>query len=435
MPSEFFDHEAERAILGSIFLDPCLFADVELEQITADSFHNKPYGMIFAAMRLATAEGKEICYESVWAGIKNVGGEKSVGGAVVLSTLISDTVTSANLDTYCQIVVDHEIRRRVFEAASRIQDMTRVQPDSRVCVSRAAELLQRATSGFLFDGGQKFIGDTYDEDCRCLLDDSEPRGMVRTGIDVIDQGFGGLYPMLNVLASRPSMGKSTLALNIAVNAASAGKRVLLISMEDTARIVTWRIISRLARVPIDQMFHKKFLPDEPRRISEIGNYIKTLPLAIEDNSSLTSAQIRDLCITHQAKHGCDLVVIDHLGHINEPGRNLYESTSHACRSIARIPGELGVPVLLLHQLNRGAASDTGNLPRLENLRQSGEVEQLARVVWLLHRPHYYDETKDENEMALIVAKNSHGKTTKKKLWCDLQYMDIRRTTPSDQVDY
>ncbi len=427
MTDQLYNHEAERAVIGSILLHPELFATVKESGVSRSSFHEGAYSRVFGAMTTVVAAGKKIDHVSLAGALRESDDLERVGGTIALTKLIDDTATSAHLDTYCKIVTEHELRRRLFMAAVQIQETVRNEPDSRVCVSESSEILQGASDGRLHSGGPRRTSEIVDQHCEYLFDDEDPKGLVKTGIEKIDNYCGGLWPMLTVMASRPGMGKSTVALNIAVNAANAGKKVLLISLEDTAQVVIWRMLARLAHIPLEEIFRKQFQGGDHERIITAKQLIASLPLYIEDGNLSTAGQIRDLCISHQIKHGVDLVIIDHLGHINEPGKNLYESTSKACRTIARLPGELGAPVLLLHQLNRQTVGTEEKLPRLEHLRQSGEIEQLARAVWLLHRPNYYDETKDPNEMALIIAKNSHGRTSTLKLYAEMKYIQISKS--------
>jgi len=255
--------------------------------------------------------------------------------------------------------------------------------------------------------------------------EGEPKRLVKTGIGTLDREFGGLWPgLLTVMASRPSMGKSCTAVNIATNAALAGKRVLLVSLEDSRRFVLFRILSRLASVPLDRIVNRRLSDEERGRLAAQRDIVSCLPLHIDETPAMTAEQVRRLAMAHQDRHGLDLLVIDHLGHIRDKGRDLYESTTAAARTIAALPKELGIPVLLLSQLNRQNLQRTDKIPNLGDLRQTGELEQLARVVWLLHRPHYYSSSADPHELSLLVAKNSHGRTGALRLQVDLEHMFI-----------
>ncbi|MCP4712337.1 MAG: hypothetical protein GY869_27260, partial [Planctomycetes bacterium] len=216
-----------------------------------------------------------------------------------------------------------------------------------------------------------------------------------------------------------------LGINIAANAALANKRVLLITLEDTRLFVQWRLLSRFGEIPLENLVKRQLTPIDVQNIEKAEKIIRCFRLWIVDTSAVSSEQIRYMCSSYVDKYNLDLIIIDHLGQINEPGANLYESTTSAARNIAQIPKDLNVPVLLLHQLNREVEKRPDKLPILSDLRQSGEIEQLARVVWLLHRPSYYDKNAiDKREMLLNVAKNSHGPTGKTKLDADLKYMFI-----------
>ncbi len=432
------DEKAERAVLGSLILDndcvPCVHGILS----GLDFYHGR-HRIIFECIIALHEQAAPIDEIMLGRELERREEMKLIGGRDYIADIVNDVVTSANVEHYAGLVHDLSQRRGMITVGREIADggyRQEIDTAGYLSESRSRVLAMADQSNGIC--GALPIHETINEAHEEALRQTEPEGLVRTGIGPIDREFGGLWPgLLTVLASRPSMGKSMLAVNIAVNAALANKKVLLVSLEDTRRFVQWRMMARLGEVALDRIVKRELSSKDTQNLEKARKMIACLSLWIDDNGDMSSEQIRRLALSHVDKLDLDLVVIDHLGHVHEKGKDLYESTTRAVRTIANIPKERDIPVLLLHQLNRASLHRENREPRLNDLRQSGEVEQLARVVWLLHRPAYY-ETKgaDPNEMALIVAKNSHGKTGRVKLHCDMARMYVNGESDIDRMgDY
>ncbi len=420
------DEKAERAVLGAILLDNGCLSSIQGRLTGADFYHGQ-HRIIFNNMVALHEQATPIDAVTLGREIESHHELKRIGGATYLSNITDDVATAANVDHYAAIVRDLSQRRRMISIGREIiEGGYRQEIDTAGYLSESRAKVLNVADHMNGDSSALPVCETIGEAHEEAIRETEPEGLVRTGIDTIDREFGGLWPgLLTVLASRPSIGKSMLAVNIAVNAALANKKVLLISLEDTRRFVQWRMLARLGGVALDRIVKRELSGGDAQRLEKARKMIACLSLWIEDNGDMSSDRIRRMALSHIDKLDLDLVVIDHLGHIHEKGTNLYESTSRAARTIANIPKERNIPVLLLHQLNRASLQRDDKKPILSDLRQSGEVEQLARVVWLLHRPaYYYPETADPNEMALFIAKNSHGKTGTVRLNCDMPHMHI-----------
>ncbi|MCP4606342.1 MAG: AAA family ATPase [Proteobacteria bacterium] len=430
------DEKAERAVLGSVLLDNACLPSIQ-SVLAATDFYHERHQIIFGSMVALHEQATPIDAVTLGREIESHQELKRIGGAAYLSSITDDVATCANVEHYAGIVCDLSQRRRMITVGREIIDggyrqeidTTDYLSESRSRVLTVADSMSEQFGALPVS---ETIGDAHEE----ALRQTEPEGLVRTGIGPLDREFGGLWPgLLTVLASRPAMGKSCMAVNISVNAALANKKVLLISLEDTRRFVQWRMMSRLGEVALDRIVNRKLSHEHTQRLDRARKIISCLSLWIEDSGEMSSEQIRRLTLSHVDKLGLDLVVIDHLGHVREKGKDLYESTSRAARTLASIPKEAGIPVMLLHQLSRAPLQRDNKEPQLTDLRQSGEVEQLARVVWLLHRPAYYHpQGADPNEMALIVAKNSHGKTGKVRLHCDMAHMHINDKSNNNQTE-
>jgi replicative DNA helicase len=258
----------------------------------------------------------------------------------------------------------------------------------------------------------------------------EIEGLVPTGIDIVDEITGGLQPgLLTVLGGRPSMGKSAFALNVAMNAALADKKVLYITLEDVRSFTVRRLLARFADIDLQELALNRLGGDRARKCASMIEAVRKLankPIWIEDGAGLTSVAIRQIAAAHKNLHGLDLVIVDHLGEVADQGESLTAITEAAAKSARDMAKELDIPALLLVQLNRNLENRPDKRPNMADLRQSGAIEQVARAVWFLYRPGYYKAGCEEAPQCnLIVGKATHGKTGMLNLWCNLSRMYFR----------
>lgn len=426
--------ETEKAVLGAVIVDNRLgrfFAELE-----ADDFYHTPHQTIYKATQLLLAEGKPVDPVTLFSALGD-DEKRLVGGIEGLNHLADELPTTANFEHYLSELLELGRRRAMMQAALNIVEEGGKQSiDTPDFIARARAMVTNVSDQQAKNSNAIAISSLIDGALRELEEQSEPAGLVKIGIGTIDAEFGGLWPgLLSVLASRPSMGKSTLALNIAANAALAGKHVLIVSPEDSRRFVLYRLFARFANVALDRIVNKRLSFEERTLLHNVRDVVGCLPVWIDDTPSITSADVQSIAFRHADEHGIDLLVLDHLGHLRDKGKDLYESTTAAARTIVEIPKQLNIPVLCLHQLSRETEKRSSKIPELGDLRQTGELEQLARVVWLLHRPRYYDESKDQNELTFIIAKNSHGRTGKLRLHCDLQHMHVGDYQRAGEAEY
>jgi replicative DNA helicase len=426
--------ETERAVLGAVIVDNRLgrfFAELE-----TDDFYHMPHQTIYRTTQSLLVEGKPVDPVTLFSALGD-DEKRLVGGMEGLNHLADELPTTANFDHYLNELREIGRRRAMMQAAMNIVDEGGKQSiDTPDFLARARAAVTGVADQQTKNANAISVASLIDSTLQELEEQGEPAGLIKTGIGTIDAEFGGLWPgLLSVLASRPSMGKSTLALNIAANAALSGKHVLIVSPEDSRRFVMYRLFARFANVALERIVSKRLSFGERTLLRDVRDIIGCLPAWIDDTPSITSVDVRNIAFRHADEHGLDLLVIDHLGHLRDKGKDLYESTTAAARTIVEIPKQLNIPVLCLHQLSRETEKRSSKIPELGDLRQTGELEQLARVVWLLHRPRYYDESKDENELTFIIAKNSHGRTGKLRLHCDLQHMHVGDYQRAGEAEY
>ena len=425
-----YSSEAEAAVLGAILLNNDAMGVVS-GILQPEDFYIETNRMIYESMRLTLSEGQALDHVTLGTVMKREGNLEKIGGATGLAGLTDSVATTANVNDYARIVREKAVVRRMIYTAQEIAatgitdygDVVTYLSNARDSITRAADTLSSGSGPQLIDEDLKQV---YLE----VSEEKEIRGIVKTGIDIIDEITGGLQPgLLTVLGARPSMGKSAFVVNIAANAALASKKVLYITLEDMRAYTVRRLMARFADIDLHELVLNKLRGDKSRKCSAMVEAITKLsgkPLWIEDAAGMSSAAIRQTAAAHHNLHGLDLIIVDHLGEIADDGESKTAITEDAAKSMRDMAKELNIPVLLPTQLNRNLENRPDKRPNMADLRQSGAIEQVARVVWFLYRPgHYIADCEEAPQCNLIVGKATHGKTGMLNLWCNLSRMYFR----------
>lgn len=430
--------EAERAVLGALLLENSTLGLLQ-GRLLPEHFYSEAHRLVYEAMLSLAASGSPLDPVTIGNEIMSRGQLDRIGGGMVFGGLIDAVATSANAEHYADIVINLAAVRRMVSASRSVwvRGLENKTPPEEYLRGAEEEILEaaRVDSG---RAGPERLSDGLGAVFESVTSGTPPAGLVPSGIDVYDRAVGGWWPgLLHIIAGRPGMGKTALALNCAVNAALAGKHALVFSLEDTRYFIHLRVLARFADIDLQKLTMRAVRgADDSRKLIDASNRLYDLPLWIDDNPALTSAEIRQRAVRHRARHGLDVVFVDHLGCLGDPGKSLYEQTTAAVRGLAEIAKALHVPVVCTAQLNRDVENRAGHRPVLADLRQSGEIEQAARVVLFPLRPGYYDEDAGENDhkMTLIVAKQNHGKIGDLPLWCDMSRMFIRGADGANVAD-
>jgi replicative DNA helicase len=427
-----YSAEAERAVLGAILLNNAVLAQAMMS-VSPEHFYVEAYRRLYTGMIEVADTGQAIDAVTLGNHIKEAGDLEKVGGAAVFASLTNDVAVTTEVGNYAKIVREKAVVRKIIYSAMEISAKGFGGVDS---VTEYADMANKSileASRMLQVGkGPVHIDETLIDVFRDLESGEEPKGIVKTGIDTIDSVTGGLHPsLLTVIAGRPAMGKSSLALNIATNAALSGKKVLYITLEDARKYVVMRMLARFADIDLTDLTLRRVSQDEwPRLVEAVTKLSGKKPLWVEDTSGLTSTAIRQIVITHKMFHGLDLLMVDHLGEVYDDGDSDTAIITSATKTFRDIAKDLALPTVLLCQLNRKVEERKGNRPVLSDLKQSGKIEEAARNVWFIFRPGYYEPDGDEwRELELIVAKANHGKTGTLRLFSDLSRMYIRGWSP------
>lgn len=414
--------EAEQSILGCMMLDAKAL-DEGTTRLCADAFYVHSHQVIFQAMVRLHMDGREVDMVTVTDELREMGKLSEVGGGSYIADLSTFVPSTAGYNEYIRIVADHYTARRLIQVAADIQrrgygceDISSVLEDAEARIFALTRTNKRAE--------YKTIGEAV----VAALDGVESArrgGGLKTGFLDFDKATTGLWPGDYVLiAARPSMGKTALALNIAFNVAVNEKKpVGIFSLEMDAQQLALRMLSEHSGVPLLTMRSGELTEEQWDEVGESMRPIGNAPIYI-DETSITPLEIRSQARLMAAKHDIKLMIIDYLQLISsgEKWDSRQQEISAISRSLKLLAKELGIPVIVLSQLNRGPESRSDHRPILSDLRDSGAIEQDADVVSFLYRDEYYfPETNDVGVAEWIIAKQRNGPTRTMYLRWDAEH--------------
>ncbi len=411
------DLHAEQSVLGAMMLSKDAIADV-VEQVREDDFYRPAHGTIYAAIIDLYGKGEPADAVTVASELTRSGDLTRIGGAPYLHTLVSLVPTAANASYYARIVKERAILRRLVEAGTRIVSMGysgEGEVDDVVDRAQAEvyEVTERRTSEDylplreLMDGALTEI--------EAISNRGGHMVGVPTGFADLDSLTNGLHPgQLIILAARPALGKSTLALDVA-RAASIKNNLtsVIFSLEMSRNEIIMRLLSAEAQVALHHMRSGSMSDNDWTKLATKMGTVSEAPLFIDDSPNLTMMEIRAKCRRLKQRHGLRLVVVDYMQLMTSGKRveSRQQEVSEFSRSLKLLAKELEVPVIAVSQLNRGPEQRTDKRPMLSDLRESGSLEQDADMVILLHREDAYErESPRAGEADFIVAKHRNGPT-------------------------
>ncbi len=420
------DLPAEQSVLGGMLLSKDAIADV-FEAVSAKDFYKPAHVHIFEAVLDLYSRGDPADPITVSAELERHGLLPRVGGAVYLHHLAAMVPTAANAGFYAQIVAEKAVLRRLVEAGTRIVQLgyggsegtagSVGSGDLDEIVDRAQQEVYEVTERRTAEDYvilEELLQPTMDE-----IDDIQNRGGlsigVPTGFADLDQLTNGLHPgQMVIIAARPGAGKSTVALDIARNAAVKHQSTAVIfSLEMSKSEITMRLLSAEASVKLAQMRSGRMQDSDWQKIVRRMSEISDAPLFIDDSPNMTMMEIRAKARRLKQRHDLKLIVVDYL-QLMTSGKKVesrQQEVSEFSRQMKLLAKELEVPVIAISQLNRGPEQRTDKRPLLSDLRESGSLEQDADMVILLHRPEMYEaDDPRAGEADLIVAKHRNGPT-------------------------
>jgi len=423
--------ESEKALLGSIMISPDTVNDI-LDIIRAESFYSEKHRQIFKTMMELTAKNEPIDLLTVSTKLKEKNQLDQIGGMTYLSELTSIVPSASNAEYYAKIVQKKYMMRRLIEASEHICNMgydeaCELENTLNDAEKKIYEVTHAAASGRFIE-----IKDALGEAWERLDKLHRTKGGLRgipTGFRDLDNKLAGLQKSdLIILAARPSMGKTSLALDIARQAAiSHGAKVAIFSLEMSNQQLVDRMIAAESRVDAWKLRTGNSLDTEFDKIRDSLEPLSKAQIFVDDQPGNNILKMRSVVRRLQSEKGVDLIVIDYLQLMvpvtNIKSDNVVQQVTEISRSLKNLAREFDVPVLALSQLSR-AVEQRGGRPRLSDLRDSGSIEQDADVVMFIHREDKYKEDTEKTNIAeILIEKHRNGPTGKVDL-----YFDDKRST-------
>lgn len=429
MPDEVFDRlppsnlEAERAVLGACILDREALTDVT-EFLSPEDFYDLNYRDVYNVILEMTRSGRPVDMLTLGAELTDRHLLEKLGGQSFLAAIVDSTPTAANAVYHARIVRDKAIHRRLITAGNAI---TRMGYDESSDISQLLEdaerlifEVSRTRNESNFRSVAEVMKPTFDRIQEAFSREDSGLTGITSGFSGIDRLTSGLQRgALNIIAARPSMGKTALAMNIARNVAVKTKLpVLVFSLEMGAEQLVMRLLGAEARLNLQDLINGTFAQQDWRTLTEAANVLSESPLYIDDSSILSIVEMKARSRRFKARHGeLGLIVVDYLQLMNSSRAmdNKQNEVAEISRGLKAIARELDVPVIALSQLSRAVESRNVKTPQLSDLRDSGAIEQDADLVGLLYRESYYAsdlEGRGDNSASLDIAKNRNGPTDK-----------------------
>lgn len=406
---------AEKSLLGSLIVDGNAFDEIVDLKLSSEDFYHPQYGQVFDAISQLFQSDRPVDHVTLSAKLQDMGKLDSLGGKSFVIGLTEEHASSANVYHYAKIVQDKSSLRKVIRLGQKVAEKgLGLNTDVNDFLQEVnAEFFKVTTEA---QRAQMYrLGTLLKTNLKDLEDTSRRAGDISglpTGFMELDKKLLGLQPgQLVILAARPAMGKTALALNMAVNTVKASKLpAAVFSLEMLAPELSQRILQSEARVDSARIRSKNFLDTDLRKIAEAAKTLHSLPLFINDSGDTSILDIKSQCRKIKAEHNLGLVVVDYI-QLMKPNPNVQreQQISEISRGLKSLAKELECPILALSQLNRSVESRPNKRPLLSDLRESGSIEQDADIVMMIYRDDYYNpDSKEKGISEIIVGKNRGG---------------------------
>ena len=436
--------EAEQSVLGGLMIDNGAWDQVA-EILSEEDFYRRDHRLIFSAIvHLAEAgDPFDAVTVSEWLGNRNE--LERVGGLSYLGTLSKNTPTAANIKAYAEIVRERSILRQLARVATEIgntayspegRDSTELLDNAEKLVFQIAEQGSRGKESYskIKDLLVKAV-DRIDT----LFHQDEPYTGIPTGYTKFDDLTSGLQSSdLIIIAGRPSMGKTSFAMNIAEHAAiKSNQPVAVFSMEMPGEQLAMRMMSSLGRIDQHKIRTGKLDDDDWPRLTSAVGILAEATILIDDTPALSPAELRAKARRIKREHGLGMIVVDYLQLMQVSGykENRTNEISEISRSLKSLAKELKVPVIALSQLNRGLEQRPNKRPVMSDLRESGAIEQDADLIVFIYRDEVYNEdSPDKGTAEIIIGKQRNGPIGTVKLTFLGRYTRFENYTPETAYD-
>ena len=429
--------EAEEALLGSALLSRDAVSRL-MEEVRPADFYSPSNQTVYEAMKGLFDTGKPIDTVTVSELIFKDSKNSSSINASYIARLVDNVPSSANFERYIEIVLEHSHRRKLLKASGRIELLAMAMDKEIHSVLDEAEQTIFTASDDAIGDGLVGVTDVL-EGAIERIEEIENRGTGLSGLPTyftdLDNYLSGLQEgNLAVIASRPSMGKSSLALNIGTNVAKEGKVVAFFSLEMTKEELVQRVLFSEAKVTSGDARKGQLGPEKWSRVVEAASKVNNLPLYFDDAPVITVTDIRAKSRRLKSAKNLDLIIVDYLQLMqSSSGDNRQQEIAEISRNLKNLARELKVPILALSQLNRAAEAREDKRPRLGDLRESGAIEQDADIVMMLYRDDYYNPGTDVPGVAEVnIVKNRSGMTGKVELFFSKEFTQFSNYSRQEQ---
>ncbi|MCG6975411.1 MAG: replicative DNA helicase [Acidiferrobacterales bacterium] len=412
--------EAEQSVIGGLLIDNSRWDQVA-DVVTPNDFYRKEHRLIFDAIVQLAQENNPADVVTVSEYLESQHQLENVGGLSYLGSLANNTPSAANIVAYAKIVRERAVMRQLVTAVGKISDSV-YTPEGR----NATELLDHAEQTIMdisekgahrkggFQPLKSLLAGAVDRIDMLFHSDSALTG-ISSGFKDLDEMTSGLQASdLVVLAGRPSMGKTSLAINMAENAAvGEQKHVAIFSMEMPGEQLAMRMLSSLGRINGHKVRTGKLDDDDWPRLMSAMTMLSEAPIYIDDTPGLSPMELRARSRRLKREHGLDLIIVDYLQLMQsgDSAENRATEISAITRAMKNLAKELNVPVIAMSQLNRSLEQRNDKRPIMSDLRESGAIEQDADVILFIYRDEvYHEDSQDKGTAEIIIGKQRNGPT-------------------------
>lgn len=410
--------EAEQSVLGGLMLDNRAWNDLA-DRISPEDFYRQDHQLIYRSITDLVGSGKPCDFVTLTEHLRSLNKLEEAGGLSYLGSLANDTPSAANVLAYAEIVRERSVLRSLIAAGGDIAELG-YRPDGRnhaelidVAEQKVFSIRSRTEHAQASYFGMPQLMDQVERRIETLR--QNPGGLAgqSTGFTELDKLTSGLHPGdLVIVAGRPSMGKTSFALNIAEHVAVMEKKATVVfSMEMPAEQLAIRVLSSFGRIDQTRLRSGDLEDRDWDRLVSQSGLIREAPLFIDESGALSPLDLRARARRMAARHDIKLIVVDYIQLMQVPGNkeNRTNEISEISRSLKSLAKELSVPVIALSQLNRAVEQRDNKRPRMADLRESGGIEQDADLVIFIYRDEVYNkESPDKGTAEIIIAKQRNG---------------------------
>jgi len=406
--------EAEQGVIGSMLIDKTSIVEV-MEVLNTEDFYKDSHKVIFDSILDLYKKDTAVDIITLTENLKSRSKLEAAGGITYISELSGSIVSTANLKSYIKIVKDKSVLRKLIRASTKIIEESYKNQDD---VAGTIDMAEKS----IFDlSSNRKVSDFEPMNVveRLFNNKGETTG-IASGFRELDAKTSGFQKGDMVLvAARPSMGKTTFALNIAEYAAlREGKKIAMFSLEMSKEQLAYKLLCSEAHIDMLNLRTGNLEDKDWENIARASGPLAAAKIFIDDTAGISIMEMRSKCRRLKMEHGIDMIVVDYLQLMSggKGSENRQQEVSEISRSIKALAKEMECPVIALSQLSRAPEARTDHRPMLSDLRESGSIEQDADIVMFLYRDEYYDkDTEDKNIAECIIAKQRNGPTGTVKL--------------------